>query len=147
MDMASLNKVLLIGNLGRDPEVRYSADGNPVANISLATTDIWKDKATGEKKESTEWHRVVFFKRLAEIVGEYLKKGSQIYVEGFIRTRKWTDKDNNERYTTEIVANEMKILGPRNLANEKLAKSDDDSPPAPERPSSKADDFHDDVPF
>lgn len=154
--MASLNKAMLIGNLGRDPEVRYSPDGNAVATVSIATTEVWKDKSTGEKKEATEWHRVVFFNRLAEIVGEYLKKGSQIYVEGQIRTRKWTDRDGNDKYTTEVVANEMKILGPRNLANER-ARVDAGEPTPPATPRNNApasapadtphDDFHDDVPF
>ena len=109
--MASLNKVSLIGNLGKDPEVRYMADGTTSATISLATTDKWKDKNTKEIKEHTEWHRVVFFKGLADIVRDYLKKGSSIYVEGKIRTNKWTDKQGVERYTTEIVASEMQMLG------------------------------------
>jgi single-strand DNA-binding protein len=110
--MASLNKVLLIGNLGRDPETRYMPDGGAITNISIATTSQWKDKS-GEKQESTEWHRVAFFGRLAEIAGEYLKKGSQVYVEGRIRTRKWQDKDGQDKYTTEIIADEMKMLGSR----------------------------------
>lgn len=109
--MASVNKATIIGNLGRDPEVRYSASGDPIANLAVATTDRWKDKATGEQKEATEWHRVVFFGRLAEIAGEYLKKGSQVYIEGSLKTRKWTDKEGVEKYTTEIVASEMKMLG------------------------------------
>jgi single-strand DNA-binding protein len=116
-NMASLNKTALIGNVGADPEIRYMPDGTPTAMISVATTDTWKDKATGEKKEKTEWHRVVFFKGLAEVVGEYIKKGSQIYVEGKLRTRKWTDKDGIDRYTTEIVAREMQMLG-KKAANE-----------------------------
>lgn len=111
--MASVNKVILVGNLGRDPETRYSPDGAAICNVSLATTSSWKDKATGEKKEETEWHRVVFYGRLAEIAGEYLKKGRSVYVEGRLKTRKWTDKDNNERYTTEIVADQMQMLGGR----------------------------------
>ena len=111
--MASLNKATLIGNLGADPEIKYMTSGDAVANIRLATTDTWKDKATGEQKEATEWHRVVFYRRLAEIVGQYLKKGSQVYIEGRIKTRKWTDKDGIERYTTEIEATEMKMLGGR----------------------------------
>jgi single-strand DNA-binding protein len=105
--MASLNKVMIIGNLGRDPEVRYTA------NISLATTSSWKDKNTGEKKEETEWHRVVFYGKLAEIVGQYAKKGRPLYVEGRLKTRKWTDKDGIEKYTTEIVADQMQLLGSR----------------------------------
>ena len=109
--MASVNKVILIGNLGQDPEVKYMPSGGAVANISIATTDTWKDKATGEKKDKTEWHRVVFFNRLAEIVGEYLRKGSQVYIEGNLRTQKWQDQSGQDRYTTEIVAKEMTMLG------------------------------------
>ena len=111
--MASVNKVILVGNLGKDPETRYAPSGDAITNITLATTDSWKDKSTGEKKEATEWHRVVFFGRLAEIAGEYLKKGSQVYVEGRLRTRKWQDKDGQDRYTTEIVADAMQMLGSR----------------------------------
>ena len=111
--MASVNKVILVGNLGADPETRYMPNGDAVANIRLATTESWKDKASGEKKEITEWHRVVFYRKLAEIVGQYLKKGSAVYVEGRIRTRKWQDKEGQERYTTEIEANEMQMLGGR----------------------------------
>jgi len=109
--MASLNSVSLIGNCGADPETRYMPDGTAVTNLRVATTDTWKDKQTGEKKEATEWHRVVFFGKLAEIANQYLKKGKQVYVQGAIRTRKWVDKENQERYTTEIVANDMKMLG------------------------------------
>jgi single-strand DNA-binding protein len=108
-----INKVILIGNLGDDPEVRYTQGGSAVANVRLATTESWKDKESGEKQERTEWHRVVFFGRLAEIVAEYLKKGSQVYVEGSIRTNKWQDKEGKDRYTTEIIANEMQMLGGR----------------------------------
>jgi len=108
-----VNKVILIGNLGRDPEIRYSPSGQAVANVTLATSESWKDKNTGEKQERTEWHRVVFFGRLAEIAGEYLKKGSQVFIEGRLQTRKWQDKEGNDRYTTEIVANEMQMLGSR----------------------------------
>lgn len=111
--MASVNKVIILGNLGRDPEVRYSPDGGAIANFSVATTDQWKDKATGERKENTEWHRVVFFGKTAEIVAQYLKKGSSVYVEGALRTRKWTDKEGAERYTTEIVGDRMQMLGGR----------------------------------
>ena len=111
--MASVNKVILVGNLGRDPETRYNAEGGAITNVSIATTDQWKDKASGEKQERTEWHRVVFFNRLAEIAGEYLKKGSQVYIEGALRTRKWTDKEGQEKYTTEIVADKMQMLGSR----------------------------------
>jgi len=111
-----INKVILVGNLGKDPEIRHSASGAAIANITVATSDNWKDKQTGEKQERTEWHRVVFFNRLAEVVGEYLKKGSQVYIEGRLQTRKWTDKDGQDRYTTEIVANEMQMLGSRSGA-------------------------------
>ena len=105
-----VNKVILIGNLGKDPEMRYMPDGQAVANVSIATSETWKDKNTGEQQERTEWHRVVFFRRLAEVVGEYLKKGSKVYVDGKLQTRKWQDKDGQDRYTTEIVANEMQML-------------------------------------
>ncbi|NKB62935.1 MAG: single-stranded DNA-binding protein [Gammaproteobacteria bacterium] len=108
-----VNKVILVGNLGRDPEIRYTPNGAAVANVTIATSDTWKDKQTGENQERTEWHRVVFFNRLAEIVGEYLKKGSQIYIEGRLQTRKWQDQSGQDRYTTEIVANEMQMLGGR----------------------------------
>ncbi|NBQ67538.1 MAG: single-stranded DNA-binding protein [Nitrosomonadaceae bacterium] len=110
--MASLNKVILIGNLGKDPETRYMSNGDAVTNITLATTDTWKDK-NGEKQEKTEWHRCTFYRKLAEIVGQYLKKGSSVYVEGRLETRKWTDKEGIERYTTEIIASDMKMLGSR----------------------------------
>ncbi|WP_079435387.1 single-stranded DNA-binding protein [Zoogloea sp. LCSB751] len=111
--MASVNKVILVGNLGKDPETRYAPSGDAICNITLATTDTWRDKASGEKREATEWHRVVFFGKLAEIAGQYLRKGSQVYVEGSLRTRKWQDKDGQDRYTTEIRADEMKMLGSR----------------------------------
>jgi len=111
--MASVNKVILVGNLGADPETRYLPSGDAVANIRLATTDRYKDKSSGEMKELTEWHRVSFFGRLAEIVNEYLKKGSSVYIEGRIRTRKWTDQSGQERYSTEIVADQMQMLGGR----------------------------------
>jgi single-strand DNA-binding protein len=111
--MASVNKVILIGNLGRDPETRYTADGAAVTNITIATSDRWKDKASGEMKEATEWHKVAFFGRLAEIAGEYLKKGRSVYVEGKLRTRKWQDKDGQDRYTTEVIGDVMQMLGSR----------------------------------
>ncbi|MBP6096404.1 MAG: single-stranded DNA-binding protein [Methyloversatilis sp.] len=111
--MASVNKVILVGNLGKDPETRYAPNGDAICNITLATTDSWKDKTTGEKKEMTEWHRVVFFNRLAEIAGQYLRKGSAVYVEGSLRTRKWQDKEGQDRYTTEIRADQMQMLGSR----------------------------------
>ena len=108
-----VNKVIIVGNLGQDPEVRYTPSGSAVANVSIATTEQWKDKQTGETNEKTEWHRVVCFNRLAEIVAEYLKKGRQIYIEGRLQTRKWQDQSGNDRYTTEIVASEMQMLGGR----------------------------------
>jgi single-strand DNA-binding protein len=111
--MASVNKVIIIGNLGRDPEVRYTPNGAAVCNVSVATTRTWKNKDSGDKVEETEWHRVVFYDRLAEIAGEYLKKGRSVYVEGRLKTRKWQDKDGAEKYTTEIIAEEMKMLGGR----------------------------------
>jgi single-strand DNA-binding protein len=111
--MASINKVILIGNLGRDPEVRYTPNGNAVCNISLATTRNWKDKTSGDKVEETEWHRVVFYDRLAEIAGEYLKKGRSCYVEGRLKTRKWQDKEGKDTYTTEVIADNMQLLGGR----------------------------------
>lgn len=157
--MASVNKVILVGNLGRDPETRYSAEGAAITNVSIATTDSWKDKATGEKKELTEWHRVVFFDRLAEIAGEYLKKGSQVYVEGRLQTRKWTDKEGVERYTTEIRAERMQMLGSRQgMSGGAPAGDYDDAPaaPAPARsaggrpapkPAANIADMDDDIPF
>lgn len=111
--MASVNKVIIVGNLGRDPETRYMPSGDAITNIAVATTDKWKDKATGEQKEATEWHRISFFGKLAEIAGQYLKKGSQVYIEGKLRTRKYTDKDGVEKYSTEIVADTMQMLGSR----------------------------------
>ncbi|GMR20248.1 MAG: single-stranded DNA-binding protein [Gammaproteobacteria bacterium] len=147
-----VNKVILVGNLGRDPEIRYAASGSAIANVNIATSETWKDKNTGEKQEKTEWHRVVFFGRLAEIVGEYLKKGSQIYVEGRLQTRKWQDKEGQDRYTTEIVANEMQMLGSR-AGGGMPSEFNQDSGQAPaSAPSQKAatataDDFDDDIPF
>lgn len=111
--MASINKVILIGNLGRDPEVRYTTSGAAICNLTIATSRNWKDKTSGEKVEETEWHRVVFYDRLAEIAGEYLKKGRSVYVEGRLKTRKWTDKDGVEKYTTEVIAENMQMLGGR----------------------------------
>jgi len=108
-----LNKVMLIGNLGADPEMRYTAKGSAIANVNIATAESWRDRETNEQQERTEWHRVVFFDRLAEIAGEYLRKGSQVYVEGRLQTRKWQDKDGNDRYTTEIVVRDMQMLGSR----------------------------------
>ena len=108
-----VNKVILVGNLGRDPEIKYTASGAAIANITVATAESWNDKQTGEKVEKTEWHRIVAFQRLAEIMGEYLKKGSQVYIEGKLQTRKWQDQNGQDRYTTEIVANDMQMLGSR----------------------------------
>lgn len=146
--MASLNKVLLIGNLGADPEVRYTTSGDAVANIRLATTDTWKDKASGEQKESTEWHRVVFYRRMAEIARDYLKKGAQVYIEGRIKTRKWQDKDGKDQYTTEIEATEMKMLGRREGGGEHPASS---APAAAgnaaSRPPANVANLDDDIPF
>ena len=112
-----VNKAIVVGNLGRDPEVRYTANGSAMANITVATTESWKDKQSGERQERTEWHRVVFFGRLAEIAEEYLKKGSQVYIEGSIRTRKWKDQNDQDRWTTEIIGNDMQMLGSRTGAN------------------------------
>ena len=112
--MASVNKVILVGNLGRDPEVRYSPDGAAICNVSIATTSTWKDRTSGERREETEWHRVVFYNRLAEIAGEYLRKGRSVYVEGRLKTRKWQDKDSGQdRFATEVVADQMQMLGGR----------------------------------
>ncbi|RJX30188.1 MAG: single-stranded DNA-binding protein [Oxalobacter sp.] len=111
--MASINKVIIVGNLGRDPETRYTTNGEAMCNIAVATSDRWKDKNSGEQRESTEWHRITFFGKLAEIAGQYLKKGSQVYVEGRLRTRKYTDKDGVEKYATDIIADQMQMLGSR----------------------------------
>ncbi|AAF85629.1 single-stranded DNA-binding protein [Xylella fastidiosa] len=135
--MASLNKMQLIGNLGADPDIRYMQDGTPTVTVSVATTDTWKDKDTGNKEEKTEWHRVVFFGGLAEIVGEFLKKGSQIYVEGALRSRNWTDKEGNKRYTTEIMAKEMQMLGKKQDNNKVGNARHGDALPADE------DDYYD----
>jgi single-strand DNA-binding protein len=145
-----VNKVILVGNLGKDPEIRYMPNGNAVANLTLATTESWKDKQTGDQQEKTEWHRIVMFRRLAEIAGEYLKKGSQVYIEGKLQTRKWQDNSGNDRYTTEIVANEMQMLGGRGGGS---AGFPADSAPAPaaQAPAAAAaggpGEFDDDIPF
>ena len=161
--MASVNKVILIGNLGRDPEVRYAPSGSAICNVTLATTRNWKSKDSGERQEETEWHRVVFYDRLAEIAGEYLKKGRPVYVEGRLKTRKWTDKEGVEKYTTEIIADQMQLLGSREGmgggsadeggGSERPARS----APPPRAPASKPaaksssstgfDDMDDDIPF
>jgi single-strand DNA-binding protein len=147
-----VNKVILIGNLGRDPEIRYMPNGQAVANITIATSESWKDKNTGEQQEKTEWHRVVFFRRLAEIAGEYLKKGSKVYIEGKLQTRKWQDNQGQDRYTTEILANEMQMLdsrgGSNNFANEMPQDSGYNQPSsAPQAAPVAAGDFDDDIPF
>src|SRR5215208_4170503 len=158
--MASVNKVIIVGNLGADPETRFLPSGEAVANIRIATTDKWKDKASGEQKEATEWHRIAFFGRLAEIAGEYLKKGSQVYVEGRIRTRKWQDKEGQDRYSTEIVADSMQMLGSRAGAGEPRAepRGEPRGEPAGQKAAEakaapagkkagKFDDMEDDIPF
>jgi len=146
-----INKVILVGHLGKDPEVRYMASGGAVCNVTVATSEAWKDKQTGEQKERTEWHNVVFYNRLAEIAGEYLRKGSQVYVEGRLQTRKWQDKSGNDRYTTEIIASEMQMLGGRGGGGSSdfggssaSAASRSQSAPAP---AAVADEFDDDIPF
>lgn len=152
-----INKVILIGNLGNDPEVRYTPNGSAVANITLATSETWRDKQSGELQDRTEWHRVVFFGRLAEIVGEYLRKGSKIYVEGSLRTRKWQDKNGVDRYTTEIIANEMHILDSRSggggsgNANNQAAPAHSAATTPAQVPAletaAEVKDFDDDIPF
>ena len=164
--MASVNKVILIGNLGKDPEVRYMPSGRAVANVSLATKDTWKDKSTGEKQERTEWHNIVFYSPLAEIAGQYLRKGSPVFVEGRLQTRKWQDKNGQDRYTTEIVVNDMQMLGGRGGSGGSVPFASEgaegepaaSAPPqqrstpaasrAPAAPASGADNgFDDDIPF
>ena len=148
--MAGVNKVIVVGRLGSDPDTRYMPSGSAVTNVSVATSESWKDKETGEKQEKTEWHRVVFFNRLAEIASEYLKKGSQIYVEGRLQTRKWEDKEGNEKWTTEIVANQMQMLG------ERMSSGSSSNDRAPAQNTNKNDPgnggfddggFDDDIPF
>ena len=166
--MASVNKVIIVGNLGKDPEMRSFPNGDQIANVTIATTDKWKDKQTGEAKEATEWHRVAFGGRLAEIVGQYLRKGSQVYVEGSLRTRKWTDKDGVEKYTTEIRADQMQMLGsrqgmggpssqddggdgggyqPRAAVPARAAAAAPRQAPAASKAASGFDDMDDDIPF
>jgi len=164
--MASVNKVILVGNLGRDPETRFAPSGSAICNITIATSRNWKDKSSGEKREETEWHRVVFYDKLAEIAGEYLKKGRPVYVEGRLKTRKWTDKDGVEKYTTEIIAEEMQLLGGREGGgggaddegynrNRETDSGRASSRPAPSRapapaaskPASDFSDMDDDIPF
>lgn len=157
--MASVNKVIIVGNLGRDPEVRYSPDGAAICNVSIATTSQWKDKASGEKREETEWHRVVFYNRLAEIAGEFLKKGRSVYIEGRLKTRKWQDKDTGaDRYSTDIVADQMQMLGGNGVQGEQTPEAAPETPkpasrgrgrgkaaPAPVAPGGI--DMDDDIPF
>ena len=162
--MASVNMVILVGNLGRDPETRYATSGSAICNITVATSRQWKDKTSGEKKEETEWHRVVFYDRLAEIAGEYLKKGRPVYVEGRLKTRKWQDKEGQDRYTTEIVAEEMQLLGSREGGGGRGgdvefdsagagggaaagAKSGSGAKTGSGSTKPKTDDFDDDIPF
>ncbi|MDX5364688.1 MAG: single-stranded DNA-binding protein [Pseudazoarcus pumilus] len=162
--MASLNKVILIGNLGADPETRYAPSGDAICNLRIATTETWKDKSTGEKREATEWHRVAMFGRLAEIAAQYLRKGSQVYIEGRLQTRKWQDKDGQDRYTTEIRADEMKMLGGRSggggdapMGRQESGGYDDAPPQRQQRPAPQAaakpaesggfGNFDDDIPF
>jgi len=151
-----INKVILIGNLGQDPETRAMPSGSSVTNLRIATSESWKDKQSGEMKERTEWHSVAMFGRLAEIAGEYLRKGSQVYIEGSLRTRKWQDKQGNDRYTTEIIANEMQMLGSRGGGGAAAAggqgsgrgrQGDDEYSQAPVTSSTEKDDFDDDIPF
>ena len=158
--MAGINKAIIVGNLGKDPEVRYANNGSAIASITVATSEQWKDKNTGEKQERTEWHRISAFGRLAEIMGEYLKKGSQVYIEGRIQTRKWQDQSGQDRYTTEIVANEMQMLGNRggasmgggapapdfnqDMPQQQPQAATPSSAPATPAPSN---DFDDDIPF
>ena len=148
-----INKVILVGNLGGDPEVRYMPSGGAVTTVSVATSESWKDKQTGEQHDRTEWHRVVFFNRLAEIAGEYLRKGSKIYVEGSLRTRKWQDKNGQDRYTTEIIGNEMQMLDSRGAgASDNPSAAGMHNPPphletSHHAESGSADKFDDDIPF
>lgn len=148
--MASVNKAIIVGHLGNDPEVRYLQNGDQVTTVSIATSETWTDKGSGEKKESTEWHRVVFWRKLAEIAGQYLTKGAQVYIEGKIKTRKWQDSDGNDRYSTEIHADEMKMLGGRGERRENGERQggDERREPSP-RPAAPAggDNFDDDIPF
>lgn len=152
--MSSINKVIIIGRAGKDPELRYATSGDAICNLTVATSESWKDKSTGEKRESTEWHKVSMFGKLAEIAGQYLKKGSLVYIEGSLRTRKWTDKDGVERYTTEIRADQMKMLGSKQDGGSSRNDSGDDgyqaAAPRQQKPVPQAnsfDDLGDDIPF
>ena len=152
--MASLNRVMLIGHLGRDPETRAMGNGDSVCNIAVATTESWKDKSSGERKEATEWHRVVLYRKLAEIAGEYLRKGAQVYIEGSMKSRTWTDKDGVERVTTEIIATDMRMLGAKPEGQgQQRGQQDQRSKQAPQsnrqqsRPAQNFDNIDDDIPF
>lgn len=154
MASRGVNKVILVGNIGQDPEVKYTASQQAVCNVSIATTDSWTDKTSGEKQERTEWHRVVFFRRLAEIAGEYLRKGSQIYIEGRLQTRKWQDQSGADRYITEIIANDMQMLGGRGGATGGGFDGPPDDQGFGEEPATAksaaapvSDDLDDDIPF
>ena len=144
-----INKVIIVGNLGADPETRYMPSGSAVTNLSIATSEQWKDKQTGEQKERTEWHKVAMFNRLAEIAAEYLRKGSQVYIEGKLRTRKWQDRDGNDRWTTEVIADEMQMLGGRGGGGSAPMSSESGPGGGPSGgpPQSPPDDFEDDIPF
>lgn len=149
-----INKVILIGNLGADPETRYMPSGGAVTNVTVATSESWKDKQTGEPQERTEWHRVVFYNRLAEIAGEYLRKGSKVFVEGSLRTRKWQDQSGADKYTTEIIANEMQMLDGRGGSQGAVpagapasARQQDSAPKSSSQPQPVEEDFDDDIPF
>ncbi len=143
-----INKVIIVGNLGGDPETRYMPSGSAVTNLTVATNESWKDKQTGEQKDRTEWHKVAMFNRLAEVAAEYLRKGSQVYIEGKLRTRKWQDKNGQDRWTTEIVADEMQMLGGRGGGGGSAPmNSSSDSAPSSAPPQPGPDDFDDDIPF
>lgn len=146
--MASVNKVIILGNVGRDPEVRYTPNGAAICNVSIATTRNWKNKDSGERQEETEWHRVVFFDRLAEVAGEYIKKGSPVYVEGRLKTRKWTDKDGAEKYTTEIMAESLQLLGGKPAQEVKKEEPPRQARQAPRKPQGTGfEDMDSDIPF
>lgn len=146
--MKGVNKVILVGSLGQDPEVKYTPSGTAITNISVATSESWTDKQSGQKQEKTEWHRVVFFNRLAEIAGEYLRKGTKVYIEGSLRTRKWQDQQGQDRYTTEIVASEMQMLSWKQDGQQAAPRSNAAPTPPPTPPNAGGfDDFDDDIPF
>jgi len=148
MAKGSVNKVILIGNLGKDPEVRFTPNGLAVANITMATTETWKDKVSGENQERTEWHRVVFYNRLAEIVGEYLRKGSKIFIEGRLQTRKWQDKTTNQdRYTTEIIADSLEMLGGKAVGASDAPPMEKAAAMETTQAAGPVDNFDDDIPF